>query len=143
MGSPLSPIADIVLQNLKEKALTLIPFQILFYFRYVDDIILTSPVEFADQILHIFNSFHPRLQFTVELAEDKRLYFLDVVLHINDDVFEFNWYHKPTFSGRYLNFASHHSLCQKIGTIYSLVDRAFLLSHPKYYKKISSSNFNR
>ncbi|KAL6417635.1 hypothetical protein ACFW04_012605 [Cataglyphis niger] len=38
----------------------------------------------------------------------------------------------PTFSGRYLNFLSQHSVCQKKGTIMGLIDRAFRLSHPQY-----------
>ncbi|KYN27889.1 hypothetical protein ALC57_02707, partial [Trachymyrmex cornetzi] len=42
---------------------------------------------------------------------------------------------KPTFSGRYLNFLSEHPLSQKRGTVMGMVDRAFLLSVPKYHKK--------
>jgi len=30
---------------------------------------------------------------------------------------------------------SSHPLCHKIGTVYSLIDRAFLLSHPKFHQK--------
>jgi len=40
-----------------------------------------------------------------------------------------------TFSGKYLSFYSSHSWCHKIGIIYSLIDRAFLLSHPKFHQK--------
>ncbi|KYN13632.1 hypothetical protein ALC57_14177 [Trachymyrmex cornetzi] len=46
---------------------------------------------------------------------------------------EFNLYHKTTFSGRYLSFLSLHPLSQKRGVLMSMVDRAFLLSHPKYH----------
>jgi len=46
-----------------------------------------------------------------------------------------DWYRKDTCSGRYLSYFSGHLLCHKIGTIYSLVDRAFLLSHPFFQQK--------
>jgi len=29
----------------------------------------------------------------------------------------FNWYRKPTFSGRFLNYHSHHPFLHKKGTI--------------------------
>ena len=37
-------------------------------------------------------------------------------------------YRKHTFSGRFLNFHSNHPIAPKKDTIFSLVDRAFLLS---------------
>ena len=35
----------------------------------------------------------------------------------------------------YLNFDSWHPVCHKRGTILSLIDRAFLLTNPKYHQK--------
>jgi len=46
-----------------------------------------------------------------------------------------DWFHKKTFFGRYLSYFSNHPICYKIGTIYNLVDRAILLSHPMFHKK--------
>lgn len=61
MGSPLSPVmADIVLQDLEEKALLRLPLNLPIYFRYVDDIITAIPVEHIESILNVFNSFHSR-----------------------------------------------------------------------------------
>ena len=122
MGSPLSPvIADIVLRDLEEKAIKRIPTKLPLYFRYVDDILLAAPEGFISTITDIFNSFHQRLQFTVELPQENSINFLDVTLKSVNGILEFDWYHKPTFSGRYLNYDSHHPLCHKIGTLYSLV----------------------
>jgi len=40
MGSPLSPIlADIVMQDFEKKVISMLSARLLFYFRYVDDII--------------------------------------------------------------------------------------------------------
>ncbi|KAG5345406.1 DHGL dehydrogenase, partial [Acromyrmex heyeri] len=44
----------------------------------------------------------------------------------------FDVYHKATFSGRFLNFYSHHPLCHKRGVIYGVVDKIFWLCHPKF-----------
>ena len=52
-----------------------------------------------------------------------------------DETLIFDWYRKPTFSGRFLNYFSWHPLCQKIGTIIGLIDRVLLLSHPSFHKK--------
>ncbi|KYN06950.1 hypothetical protein ALC62_02072, partial [Cyphomyrmex costatus] len=79
-------------------------------------------------------NFHSRLQFTLEIG-DKKLDFLDTSISIIDNHFIFDWYRKPTFSGRFLNFFSNHPVSQKKGTIFSLVDRVFLLSDLSFHTK--------
>jgi len=86
-------------------------------------------------VLQTFNSFHPRLQFTIEEGVDNRLNFLDITFIIENNVIYFDWYHKPTFSGRYLHYESRHPLCHKKGTVIGLTDRAFRLSHPRFHQK--------
>lgn len=44
-----------------------------------------------------------------------------------------NWYRKPTFSGRYVNYFSSHPHNYKIRVITSLVDRAILLSDKRFH----------
>jgi len=132
MGS-LSPIiSDLVMRDLEERALEkILDLSIPFYFRYVDDIALAIPSDSINRVVNVFNNLHPRLQFTLEVGGDK-LNFLDVTIIKNNNKLEFNWYHKPTFSGRYLNYFSQHPLSQKRGTIMGMVDRAILLSDPKF-----------
>src|SRR5436190_24258486 len=111
MGSPLSPIvAYIVLCDLEARALALLPIHLPFYVRYVDDV---APSSMFKDILHTFNSFHPRRQFTMEEGVDNQLDFLDVSIIINENIIEFDWFNKPTYSGRYLNFDSWHRLSQE------------------------------
>jgi len=62
------------------------------------------------------------------------LNFFDITIIKKDNLLITDWYQKLTFSGRYLNYFSHYPLCQKIGTILSLVDRVLLLSHPEFQK---------
>jgi len=136
MGSPLSPvIAYLVLQDLEEKALGMIDCDISFYYRYVDDIILAAPNEKITKIVEIFNSFHDRLQFTVEYENNRTLNFMDLLLCVVGDKIVIDWFHKETFSGRFLSFYSNHPMCHKIGIIFNLIDRAILLSHPKHHQK--------
>ncbi|KYN39722.1 hypothetical protein ALC56_05901 [Trachymyrmex septentrionalis] len=68
----------------------------------------------------------------MEVGGDK-LNFLDVTVINDNELIEFNWYHKPIFSDRYLNFSSQHPVSQKIGTITRLVDRVVLLLNPKFH----------
>ncbi|XP_011858857.1 PREDICTED: uncharacterized protein LOC105556380 [Vollenhovia emeryi] len=136
MGSPLSPIiADITMQDLECKAMETLRFRPLFYIRYVDDIAMSVPSAMKSSTVKIFNSFHPRLQFTMEEGTDRKLNFLDTTINIRDNHIEFDWYQKPTHSGRYLNFDSAHPLYHKKGTIICLIDHALLLSHPRYHQK--------
>ena len=56
-----------------------------------------------------------------------------MLLYLLMNRFVFDWYRKPTFSGRFLNFNSNHPMAQKKGTILSLVDRASLLSNFRFH----------
>jgi len=60
---------------------------------------------------------------------------LDVTIINKEGTIEFDWYKKPTFSGRLLNFLSHHPTSQKRGVIINMIDRVFLLSHPRFHEK--------
>ena len=119
-----------------------------FYFRYVDDIILRIPSNSTNHILNIFNEYDKNLQFTVELSQKKNISFLDIKIIIDNQRYLItNWYQKLTFSGRYLNYNSHHPHSYKIAIIYCLVDRAVNLSHTKvhnqnilFIKKVSKQN---
>jgi len=125
MGSPLSPvIADIVMQDLEKRAL----------YRYVDHILTAVLRSKTKELLNSFNSLHPRMQFTIEIGGN-RLNFLDAMIINNNNLIEFDWYMKPTFSGRILSFLSDHPLTQERGVIMNMTDRAFLLSHPKFHQK--------
>ncbi|KYN00647.1 hypothetical protein ALC62_08581 [Cyphomyrmex costatus] len=95
---------------------------------------MAVPREQINTILQNFNNYHHRLQFTIEIGGD-RINFLDTTMIIKNNFIQFDWFQKPTYSGRILNFWSQHPLSQKISVIYGLVDKAFLLSHPEFHKK--------
>jgi len=131
MDSPLFPvIANLVLQDLEMSALKSLSFNLPFYYRYVDYIILTAPLNSLDLILQTFNSQHSR--FTMETERDKKISFLDVTL-INGGKLIFDLYRKPSFSGKYLNYHSHHPINHKKDVIFGLIDKIINLSHSQFH----------
>ncbi|XP_046748860.1 uncharacterized protein LOC124412787 [Diprion similis] len=136
MGSPLSPIlSDLVMDVLEQHCLSKLDFVLPFYLRYVDDIVTAVSSNKVGSILDVFNSFHPRLQFTSEVEWNHQISFLDVlVINCNQSI-KTDWFHKLTWSQRYLNFNSHHPRSYKVGTINCLVDRAIRLSSSEFHDK--------
>jgi len=136
MGSPLSPIiADLVMQDLETSAIKKLPFDIPFYFRYVDDILLAIPENEIDTTVNVFNSLHDRLQFTYETSINNVINFLNVTVYVEENQFIFDLFFKPSFSGRYLHFHSNHPITQKRALIFGLVDKIIKLSHPRFQQK--------
>ena len=122
------------MQDLEESVINKLLIQSLFYYRHVNDIILALPFDSINNTLNIFNSLHSRLQFTMEIGTKKSLNFLDTGIIIENKRIIFDTYHKPTFSGRFLNFHSNHPLCHKRGIIISK-DKIVRLSHPRFHQK--------
>lgn len=137
MGSPLSPvIADMVLHDMESLAIENLTYPLPLYYRYVDDILLAAPKDSLNDLLDRFNTLHSRLKFTLEISNDNTINFLNVKITKNqNNELEFDIYHKPTCSGRYLNYHSNHPWAQKKGVIFGMVDRILLLSEPKFYEK--------
>jgi len=63
------------------------------------------------------------------------LNFLELKIINRDGQFIFDWYHKPTFLGRFLNYHSKHPISQKKGVIMNLIDKVLFLSHPEFHQK--------
>jgi|GEM_PF-1112420 len=135
MGSPLSPIlADLVMEDLEVTCLNNLDFSVQVFYRYVDDIFMIIPITKLNQVLTNFNNYHPRLKFTYEIEHDNTLNFLNTsVIRTSNNTLITNWYKKPTFSGRFINFYSSHPYVYKLNTIKTLVDQAILLSDEQFH----------
>jgi len=96
---------------------------------------IAAPKSHWNDILNVFNSFHKRIQFTLELNNNNVLNFLDVKIIIEDHRILFDCYKKPTCSGRYLNFYSQHPTAQKKNIIMCVVDKIVQLSHPRFQQR--------
>ena len=67
-------------------------------------------------------------QFTIEKKHDNKLPFLDVLVTCTEQGFRSFVYCKPTFTGQYLNFNSHHPYTVKKGIVRCLQHRAKTIS---------------
>lgn len=135
MGSPLSStIAELVLGDMEKTLLNNKPY-ITFYKRYVDDILICAHPNHTNTIFDLFNKYHPHLQYTIELENsNSSINFLDLTLTRHPSgIIITNWFRKKIKSTRYINFNSYTALKYKTSIITSLVDRAIILSHPKFH----------
>ena len=113
MGSPVSVVvANLVMEDVEERALKDFSTPIRFWKRYVDDICAAVPKSQVDTLLAHINTIEPSIRFTFERENvEGCLPFLDVLLHHNNDGTLFtSVYRKPTHTDKYLNFDSHHPL---------------------------------
>lgn len=77
MGSPISPhIANLLMEE--KEIIAKLNYTPYFYKRYVDDCILCISKHRLHFTHSLFNSFHPRLQFTIEEYQNKSINFLDI-----------------------------------------------------------------
>jgi hypothetical protein len=86
MGSPLSPIiANLYMEDFEERAINTAPHKLNHWMRYVDDtyFIWTHGRENLDIFLRHMNSQSNFIKFTMEIENDKKLPFLDILLSKN------------------------------------------------------------
>lgn len=140
MGSAVSPLfADLVMDDLEKFCLEKLKkdrnITPLFYYRYVDDILLCIPQDrtVLAHVLTTFNSYDDHIEFTHEIEKDNKINFLDITLIRQDDNIITNWYRKEIFTTRTLNYFSNHTDQQKKNIVYNLIDRAIKLADPRFH----------
>ena len=74
-------------------------------------------MEELKSFLEHLNFWRGDLKFTIELEEDNKLPFLDVLLLKNENSLDFKIYRKPTNNNRFLSFFSGHAHQVIIGLI--------------------------
>lgn len=139
MGSPISPVlAELILEDLEETVLSQISnnnIQILFYCRYVDDCFIIFNPRHLQTILNKFNSYSEKLQFTYEEEDQQQsLPYLEVKITRTSNHLKINWYQKPTWSGRYLNYSSYLPSSYKKNTVSLMTRKIIELSDPEYHE---------
>lgn len=125
MGCPLSAtVAILVMDDLLKKLYDKMNFERngnndrpLFFKKYMDDFFTILHEDIVTDVLDMLNSYHPRIQFTVEHEENGMINFLDTTI-IKEENGEITtkWYQKSIASGRILNYYSHHSYNLKRNT---------------------------
>ena len=107
MGSPVSvTVANLVMEEIEDIALSTFEHAPKFWKRYVDDTITALPEDNVTHFHSHLNSVNPHIKFTVETESDNCL---DILLtHESDGNITTSVYRKPTHTDRYLDFSSHH-----------------------------------
>ena len=94
-------------------------FKPAYYRRYVDDIFLFRSPDHLEKFKNYLNSTHRNIRFIYEKEQNNSMPFLDVLITRPSIGFKTSVYHKPTFSGVYLNFNSFISEEYKVGLIFT------------------------
>lgn len=77
----------------------------MYHQRYVDNCILCIPNDKLNHTHSVFNTYQPRIQFTLEKTRKDSLNFLDIKNEYNEDEeINTNCFTKNLRSQRYLNF---------------------------------------
>ncbi|VEN51651.1 unnamed protein product [Callosobruchus maculatus] len=138
MGNPCSPVlANLVMEELIHTIIQSLDFEVPLIKLYVDDTILAIPADKVEHVLNRFNSYHQKIQFTIEYENSSSsIPFLDICLtRTNEGKVLFNWYEKPISSGRLLNFYSYHPFSQKYSIMCSLKNKIIRLSSPQFLQE--------
>ena len=126
MGSPVSTvIANLVMEDIEQRALATAPVETLFWKRFVDDVFSAVSKDLIECLLNHLNSIEQSIQFTVERENDGKLSFLDLIVHkSNNGSLSTAVYRKPTHTDKYLSFDSHHPIAHKKTVARTLLMRA-------------------
>ncbi|CAF1185331.1 unnamed protein product [Didymodactylos carnosus] len=130
MGSPLAVImADIYMSHFEEVNMPeLIINGVHLWKGYVDDTFtFAENNDSVQNILHVLNSYHPGIQFTVEMEQNNTLSFLDVkIIRIGTTTpsYQTTVYMKPTYSGLMTKWNSFVPFSYKKLEINTIIKRA-------------------
>ena len=126
MGSPVSvTVADLVMEDVEERALSACTHRPLFWKRYVDDTLSALPLDQIQAFHHHLNSIEPSIQFTIEEESLGTIAFLDTMVTRHDDgSLSTTVFRKKTHADCYLDFSSHHPLAYKVAVTRTLLTRA-------------------
>ena len=117
MGSPVSVVvAEIVMQNIEERALATCRQTIPLWLRYVDDTFTALHKDEIDDFHKHLNEQHADIQFTREIEEDGKLPFLDCLVSHDNNELHTTVYRKPTHTDRLLDESSYNPTSHKATT---------------------------
>jgi hypothetical protein len=97
----------------------------IYYYRYVDDILLRYNEDFTntDDTLNEFNSIHPNIQYTIEKQINNKLNYLDITIENSHNTPTFSTHRKPTTTDLIIHDDSCHPPEHKNSAIRYLINR--------------------
>ncbi|XP_075162762.1 uncharacterized protein LOC142235391 [Haematobia irritans] len=136
MGSPASPIiADILMERLLDSCMQKLTIRPKFITKYVDDLFAIVKETEIEKTLTTLNSYHNNIRFTMELEQQQKLPYLDLLIIRDKEKLTMDWYQKNTASGRIMNFFSNHPKQIIINTAKNLIQRALTISDQQFQQK--------
>ena len=128
MGSPVSVVvAEIVTQNIEERALATYKRTLPLWLRYVDDTFTAVHKDEIDDFHEHINGQNADIQFTKEIEENGKIPFLDCLVTRDNNELRTTIYRKPTHTDRLLDQSSYSPTSHKATTIRTLTRRAQLV----------------
>ncbi|XP_067639481.1 uncharacterized protein [Eurosta solidaginis] len=136
MGSPASPvIADIVMEELLTRFEMEAKCKPRLLTKYVDDLFAIVKTDEVENMLKELNSYNKNIRFTVEVEKDGQLPYLDTLINTHNNKIYFDWYKKPTASGRLINYNSNHERKTILNTAKNFISRVLTISDRIYHGK--------
>jgi len=127
MGSLVSVVAELVMQNIEERALAFYKRTLPLWLRYVDDTFTTVQKDEIDDFYEHLDRQNADIQFTKEVEENGKIPFLDCLVTRDNDKLRTTIYRKPTHTERLLDQSSYNPTSHKATTIRTLTRRAQLV----------------
>ena len=129
MGSPISVVlAEIALQHFEDLMFENCRFHILFWKRYVDDILCSLEKDDISKFLLYINSINNNIKFELEIEENRNLNFLDIkIMKREEGLLSFGIFRKRTHTGKYLDFKSNNPETHKRAVALTLFNRSKII----------------
>ena len=135
-ASSSGPAAELFMERLEVRAITTFIDPHKLWLRYVDDTFAKLKKAMVEAFLEHLNRQHRRIKFTTEIEQDKKLAFLEILVHVlADRSTKLTVYRKATHTDQYLDFKSNHHVKQKIGLISTFQHRVETLVTEEEDKK--------
>ena len=122
MGSPvLVTVANLVMEDVEQRALSSYPSPPPLWKRYVDDMLTALHRDQVQRFHKHLNSIKSTIQFTIKMESAGTLPFLDTrITHHSDGSLSTMGFRKSTHSDKHLDFKSHHPLAHKVAVARTL-----------------------
>ncbi|XP_044766282.1 uncharacterized protein LOC123322402 [Coccinella septempunctata] len=150
MGNCLSPLFAELFMSYFEKKLIFIPNnpfkdKILFWFRYVDDILIAwiGSEEELKEFHEWINKLHMNINFTLELESERRINFLDLSISRHLNKLTFSIYRKPSQTSTKINKTSCHYMGHKMAAFNTYITRLLNvpLSQDAYSEEVNTLRY--
>jgi hypothetical protein len=148
MGSPISRlVSEIFLQCYENLILknTLETKKIIFYNRYVDDILIIYDEHLinTNSIQNYMDNIHPDLQFKATNEKDSTINFMELSITREKRKLDINIYRKPTTTDTTIHYKSNHPIQYKMAAYRFMLNRLHSLPLSPEHKNLEMNTITQ